>query len=49
MYQGHPSSKEGLLYGDNFMEYDELPRDIVRWGNYTDTADMGDDYLCSIC
>ena len=49
MYQGHPSSKEGLLYGDNFAEYDELPKDIVRWGNYTDTADMGDDYLCSVC
>ena len=49
MYQGHPSAKEGLLYGDNFLEYTDLPRDIVRWGNYTDTADMGDDYLCSMC
>ncbi len=49
MYQGHPSSREGLLYGDNFSEYDALPREIVRWGNYTDTADTGDDYLCSIC
>ncbi len=49
MYQGHPSSREGLLYGDNFAEYDSMPRDIVRWGNYTDTADTGDDYLCSIC
>ena len=48
MYQGHPSSREGLLYGDSFCEYDVLPRDIVRYGNYTDTADMGDDYLCSI-
>jgi len=49
MYQGHPSSREGLLYGDSFSEYDTLPRDIVRYGNYTDTADTGDDYLCSIC
>ena len=49
MYQGHPSSREGLLYGDSFAEYNTLPRDIVRYANYTDTADMGDDYLCSIC
>lgn len=49
MYQGHPSSREGLLYGDSFEEYDFLPRDIVRYGNYTDTADTGDDYLCSVC
>ena len=49
MYQGHPSSREGLLYGNSFAEYDALPRDIVRYGNYTDTADTGDDYLCSVC
>lgn len=49
MYQGNPSSKEGLLYGDNFETYDELPDVILRRENYTDTADMGDDYLCSIC
>ena len=49
MYQGHPSSREGLLYGLNFAEYDDLPREIVRRANYTDTADTGDDYLCSIC
>ncbi len=49
MYQGHPSSREGLLYGDSFATYDELPRDLVRLGNYTDTADTGDDYLCSLC
>ena len=48
MYQGHPSSREGLLYGNNFREYDILPRDIVRRGAYTDTADVGDDYLCSV-
>ena len=49
MYQGHPSSREGLLYGDSFIEYSTPPRDIVKYANYTDTADTGDDYLCSIC
>ncbi len=48
MYQGHPSTREGLLYGDHFSTYATLPREIVRYGNYTDTADMGDDYLCSM-
>ena len=48
MYQGHPSSREGFLYGLNFAEYDHLPHEIVRRGNYTDTADTGDDYLCSL-
>ena len=48
MYQGHPSSREGLLYGNNFREYDKLPRDIVTSACYTDTADAGDDYLCSV-
>ena len=48
MYQGRPSSQEGLLYGDGFGVYDVLPSDIVRRANYTDTADTGDDYLCSI-
>ena len=48
MYQGRPSSREGLLYGNNFREYDTLPRDIVTSACYTDTADAGDDYLCSV-
>ncbi|MBP3290521.1 MAG: phage terminase large subunit [Alistipes sp.] len=48
MYQGRPSSRGGLLYGDGFAEWDTLPADIVRRANYTDTADMGDDYLCSM-
>ena len=48
MYQGRPSAREGLLYGLNFAEYDCLPHEIVRRGNYTDTADTGDDYLCSL-
>lgn len=49
MYQGHPSAREGLLYGDNFRTYSALPPSIIRRANYTDTADTGDDYLCSIC
>lgn len=49
MYQGRPSSAEGLLYGDKFRTYGALPSNIVRYGNYTDTADAGDDYLCSVC
>ena len=48
MYQGHPAAQEGLLYGFAFAEYDLLPCDIVRRSNYTDTADTGDDYLCSV-
>ena len=48
MYQGHPVTREGLLYGDGFREYDTLPRDIVRRASYTDTADGGGDYLCSV-
>ncbi len=49
MYQGHPTSREGLLYGQHFGLYDALPREIVRRANYTDTADTGDDFLCSLC
>ena len=48
MYQGHPTTREGLLYGDGFRTYSELPRDIVTRASYTDTADTGGDYLCSI-
>ena len=48
MYQGRPSSRGGQLYGDAFAEWDSLPDHIVRRANYTDTADEGDDYLCSI-
>ncbi|WP_308662403.1 phage terminase large subunit [uncultured Alistipes sp.] len=48
MYQGHPTAREGLLYGLHLAEYDALPREIVRRASYTDTADTGDDYLCSL-
>ena len=48
MYQGRPSVAQGLLYG-RFSVYETLPDGIVRYANYTDTADTGDDYLCSVC
>lgn len=48
LYQQNPQPKEGLLY-TNFKEYECLPvyRKQQR-KNYTDTADTGADYLCSI-
>ena len=46
MYQGNPQPKEGLLYSD-FQTYDRIP-DTFGNGNYTDTADSGDDFLCSV-
>jgi predicted phage terminase large subunit-like protein len=49
LYQGKPSNAEGLLYGEGFSTYSSLPDDIIRRGNYTDTADTGDDHLCSVC
>lgn len=47
LYQGNPTSAAGLLYGSNWKTYITKPDAIVR-KNYTDTADTGDDYLCSI-
>ena len=49
MYQGSPSPAQGLLYGEGFKTYILPPRDVIRRANYTDTADTGDDYLCSVC
>ncbi len=49
MYQGSPSTAQGMLYGEGFGTYIHPPRDIVKYANYTDTADTGDDYLCSVC
>ena len=48
LYQQKPQPREGLLYTE-FKEYEQLPtyRKGVR-KNYTDTADTGRDYLCSI-
>lgn len=49
LYQGNPISKEGLLYESGFNTYSELPDSVIKKANYTDTADMGNDMLCSIC
>lgn len=48
-YMQNPTPMEGLMYRE-FKTYDILPkhRYSVRC-NYTDTADTGSDYLCSIC
>ena len=46
LYQGNPSSKEGLLY-TTFKTYKDLPK-LKQIKNYTDTADTGSDKLCSI-
>lgn len=46
LHQGNPVNKKGLMYR-KFKTYDELPKlKIIK--NYTDTADTGKDYLCSI-
>lgn len=52
-YQQIPIDLKGRLY-QSFKTYTDIPRDktgkplFTRIGNYTDTADTGDDYLCSI-
>ena len=52
-YQQNPIDIKGRLYS-NFKTYTELPKDssgrpvYSSVKNYTDTADTGDDYLCSI-
>jgi predicted phage terminase large subunit-like protein len=47
LFQGNPTSAAGLLYGSDWKTYQVLPPAIIR-KNYTDTADTGTDYLCSI-
>lgn len=48
MYQGDPQSKEGLLYGpEGWQIYKKLP-ETINVLSYTDTANGGDNYLCSI-
>lgn len=52
-YQQEPIDIKGRLY-TNFKTYTKLPMDdkgnllFTSIRNYTDTADQGDDYLCSI-
>ena len=50
LYQGNPASAEGRLYQPfktytNIEDYGKL----LAKGNYTDVADKGTDFLCSIC
>lgn len=47
-YNQKPIDVEGRLY-EGFMTYTDLPpTDDLRIYNYTDTADTGSDYLCSV-
>jgi predicted phage terminase large subunit-like protein len=48
-YMQNPKPIEGLMY-EKFKTYEILPAtEIYIAKNYTDTADEGKDYLCSIC
>ena len=53
-YQQEPIDLKGRLYS-SIKTYDKLPMDqqgnllFTEIRNYTDTADTGEDYLCSIC
>lgn len=49
LYQQDPKPLEGLMYENPFKEYEIIPYSsrMVR-KNYTDTADEGKDFLCSI-
>lgn len=46
-YNQSPIDITGRLYPE-LQTYDELPEDIESVESYTDTADQGADYLCSI-
>lgn len=47
LYQGDPQPRQGLLFQEPLNTYTILPPLKYRY-NYTDTADTGKDYLCSI-
>lgn len=48
-YMQNPKPLEGLMYKP-FMTYEIIPYHIdAKRKNYTDTADTGSDWLCSIC
>lgn len=48
-YMQDPQPIEGLMYA-GFKEYEAIPAtNRTERKNYTDTADTGSDYLCSIC
>lgn len=46
LYQGKPRNKEGLMYSD-FGTWSTLP-ELKKIGSYTDTADKGKDWLCTV-
>lgn len=48
LFQGNPEPREGRLY-ETFQTYRKLPQNPLKRANYTDTADTGNDKLCSIC
>lgn len=49
LYQQDPRPAEGMLYERGFRTYSVIPYDaVMKRKNYTDTADDGSDYLCSI-
>ena len=47
-YMQNPKPLEGLMYS-KFRTYDILPMEQSIRKNYTDTADKGADFLCSVC
>jgi predicted phage terminase large subunit-like protein len=47
LYQGDPKAREVLLYKE-YKLYRELPNDAVKKRAVIDTADTGEDFLCSI-
>lgn len=47
LYQGNPTTREGLLYGD-FKTYSTLPATLSAVKAYVDTADTGEDYTVAI-
>lgn len=49
LYQQNPQPAEGLMYEFGFKTWELLPLEKTAvMKNYTDTADTGSDYLCSI-
>lgn len=46
-YDQEPMDIQGRLYS-SFKTYSKLPKEFDTINNYTDTADLGNDYLCSI-
>lgn len=47
-YMQDPKPQKGLMYEQGFKEYELIPAGQKIRKSYTDTADEGEDYLCSI-